>query len=392
MKRFALVLLGTAAGLVAPNAAMADEKVGYVDVSGSLGFSRNPFLTTPADGSIFARGSLFGSYQITGERSSTMITAFGENSFYLNDSDSQQLARVNVSHNYKASETVTLFGGLAFSLDNGSQLSTRFLTLPQPLPTDPDIIIDPALLGRDTRSYRLSGNLGATVQMSERDTVSLTAADEQVWYGNGQDNLNFNSIFVSTDWNRTLSERSSLGARASAQFADYAEPGRKTQVYTLQGTLSRFLTQNWQAKIGVGASYSVRDDVTGSDSSISPAVDLSLCRRLPTEDFCANARHGVQTSVGEAIKSTEIGFTYSKRLNSNDSWNAGASASRSAGGSVPSIYYVTAAAGYNHRFSDRLSGSVDASVRDIFRKHGDNVPFDATASVSIHYRIGDLPR
>ena len=392
MNKLALVLLGTAAGLAAPTSALADVTVGYVDVSGSLGYSRNPFLRDQADSSIFARGSLFGSYEITGERHSTAISAFGENSFYLSDSESQQLARVNVSHTYKASETTTVFGGIGFSLDSGSQLSTRFLTLPQPLPTDPDIIIDPALFGQKTRSYRLSGNLGATFQISARDTLSLRAADEQVWYGNGDDGRNFNSIFVSTDWNRTLSERSSVGARASAQFADYAQPGRSTQVYTLQGTLSRSLSENWQAQISAGGSYSVREDLAGSNSSVSPAVDLSLCRRLPTEDFCASASHGVQTSVGDAIKSSQIGFTYFKRVNTDDSWNAGVSASRSSGGSTPSLYYVTAAGGYNHRFSDRLSGSIDASVRDVFRKHGDNVPFDAAASVSIHYRIGDLPR
>ena len=374
--------------------AAKDRANGYVDLQGSLGYTTNASQGTDEDGSIFGRASILGFYSIDGDRSSTSLSAFAENSFYpnRNGSSNTQLARADVRHSYRASESVTVFGGVEASVDFGSLLSTRYLPAPDPTTgVPPVVVIDPALFGSRQRSYRLGGNLGTTLRVTERDNLTMSAAGQKVWYEDDISGLGFRNISAQASWDRILSERSTVGLRLIGQDTDYRAPGLGNNVYTALGTLSRDLAENWRIKLGVGASYSIRKALTGKDKSVSPAADVQVCKSTEFENFCGALSHDVQTTIGaNATRATTASFFYSRRLSRNDSIDARAAASHYRGDDDYRVNYLSGGVAYSRRFSNRFSGGVDVSARDIYYRDGPNVPVELTGLIFLRYRIGDI--
>ena len=390
-----IALCASAAFLAVPQAAEAQsQKTASIDLQGSAGYSTNPFLFEGGDGGGFGRVSALGNYSITTERSSTVLSAFVENSTYTNGQGSKQLANVALSERYSVSPTLNLFGGAGFSVDFGSQLSTRFLDNSGAIPTTPpEVIIDPALFNRNRRSYRVNGNIGATFRVSERDDITLSGADEQVFYDKDSRDLNVNVASAQASWNRRVDERTGFGARLSGQEANYHTPGESASVYSLQATLNRQVAEGWSATIAAGATYAIRRSITGDSHSVGPAVDANICHTSPQERFCGQVSRSVQTALGQdALTQTSVGADYYRKLNANDTIQARAGLTHfGSRADSPKINYVSAGVNYNHRFSDRLSGGGDLGVRDLYQR-GRDVPFDVTGLLFIRYRIGDIAR
>ena len=386
-----IALFAGVAWLAVPQATQAQtQKTAFLDLQASAGYSSNPFLFEDGDGGGFGRVSANGFYGITGERSSTSLSAFVENSTYTNGQGSQQLANVAINQSYQASPTVALTAGASFSVDFGSQLSSRFLNTSTAIPTTlPEIIIDPALFNRNRRSYRVGGNVGATFKISERDVISLSAADQQVFYDKDASDLNVNVASAEAAWTRQLDERTSFGARVTGQEANYGTPGESASVYSLQGTVNRQVAEGWSASVAAGVSYAIRRSLTGNSRSVGPALDASICHSRPDEQICGQVSRSVQTAIGQdALTQTSFALNYFRKLNANDTVQARAGLTRfGSRGGFARVNYLSAGANYSHRFSDRLSGGADLSTRDLYQR-GRNVPADVTGSVFLRYRIG----
>lgn len=396
-------LLGIASGLCAialPSAATADTRT-YLDLTGSAGYSRNPFLEDNGGGSVFGRVSAFGSHSIRSERGTTDLSAFVENSTYLGDQGSKQIFDLNAGTRYQISELVQLFGEAEFSGDFGGQLIGRFEDVPgdpAPVPGDvpppPDDLFDPDALNLDRRTYRVGAEIGADLTISERDTVTVAGSGRHIFFGSNSDEDNYTVATATLGWQRQLSERTGAGANLSVERANYSGDHHST-IVNPQLTLRTTLGEGWDADFGVGLSYVRRHTESGNDTSVTPSFNASVCRATEAERYCGRASYSTgATTTQDARTTTRVGVDYSNRLNAKDTFQANVNLIRYAGDNVGTneskTSYYGAAMSFSRKFSDRLSAGANVGARKFVEKGEGDVPMDLSASAFVRYRLGDL--
>ena len=141
----------------------------YLDIEGGVGYSTNPQLSLTSDsGRAFGRISAHAVHTRISERSTTVLSAFAQNLTYTGRYGSQQSLSVDARHDTAVNERLRLFGDLSAGYDEGGQLDTRILGVPDvpPLPGTPGI---PPVL----RTFWRNIVRGDCILM-EQDQVSLT--------------------------------------------------------------------------------------------------------------------------------------------------------------------------------------------------------------------------
>ena len=219
-------LLGASLLALAPTAAHSQT---FADVQAGLGYSTNPQMELGGDSdSGFGRVSVYGYHGWKSERGETSVSAFVENSSYFRRYGSKQLFDVTARNMTQASETVRLFGSVGFSGDFGAQLSSRFFGAPlQTTPLNPigspitDVVVTPDLAALNQRQYRIVGQGGASFVLSPRDAISTTIGAQRVFFSNDNSLLDYYRYTTSTAFQRQVDERFAVGARFTADYADY---------------------------------------------------------------------------------------------------------------------------------------------------------------------------
>ena len=381
-----------------PSAAVADTQ-SYVDLTGSAGYSRNPFLDQDGQGSVFGRVSASGVHSIRGERSSTNLSAFVENSTYLSDHGSTQIFSLEAGTSYQVSELVQLFGSAEFSGDIGGQLIDRFDDAPSSppdpgdVPLPPDEIFDPDALNLNRRQYHVGGQLGTALTVSERDNLTIAASGRHVFFGGNGEDLDYTVASATIAWQRQLSERTQAGAQMSIQRANYPDSDRST-IFSPQLTVHTTLGVGWDADFAAGASIVRRRTEDGSDQSITPALDASVCRKTDAVSYCGRASYSTEAASQTALKTVRVGVDYFNRLNAKDTLQANVNLIRNSGddsetGGSNATYY-SAGASFGRKFSDRLSAGANIGARKVVEKGEGEVPLDLSASAFVRYRLGDI--
>ena len=87
-----------------------------LDIEGSAGYSSNPQLGFNSSAQGFGRLSVYAAHSRQGERSTTVLSLYGENATYSGRSGSQQLLRATASHQVAVTEKLRMFGDLSASL------------------------------------------------------------------------------------------------------------------------------------------------------------------------------------------------------------------------------------------------------------------------------------
>ena len=104
---FAGVLAAQAAAQSAPSTVSAPvgRVANYVDVEGGLGYSTNPYVTLgKGSGQAFVRGSVRAVHTRVSARTSTTLSAFGEDTAYPRHFGSQKLLLLNAHHDAAVTE------------------------------------------------------------------------------------------------------------------------------------------------------------------------------------------------------------------------------------------------------------------------------------------------
>ncbi len=391
--------------LTVPAAANAAATT-FVDLEAGLGFSSNPFLQLNSQSTSFGRISASGQHSWTTERSSTTLRGYVENTTYLKDYGSKQLFDVGAHHLFKASPKVTLSGDVDFSGDFAGQLSNRLYYVPSgpvvPVPGDPlpPTISNPDLFGLNSRQYRLSGRLGAGIQMGSRGTLSLSAGAQRTWFSGNRDDLNYNTYDATAGYSQQISERTDVGASVTFQYQDYlhAHSDIINPVLTAHTQLAEDMTAD--AAIGVLAIH--QDSFGVSDNSVSPSFSGSLCKLSTNTSFCAHVARDAQSTLnsrisngsGHAAITTTGSLDYFRRLSAKDTIQASLSATRYSSSafnshSPVSTTYVSGVVGYDRKIGNRLAAGVEGGVRKLFQV-GPDPDLDFNASLYLRYRLGDL--
>ena len=385
-----------------PTAAIAQTQ-SHVDLTGTAGYSQNPFLLQGADGSFFGRISAAGYHSIRGERGETDLSGYVENTTYLKDYGSKQIFDLHASTRYQVSELVEMFANAQFSGDIGGQLINRFNTVPNaPPPPEPGGVepppgdsFDANVLNLNRRQYRLVGQAGATLTLSARDTLTVAGSGQYVFFSKDSDDLNYSVVTGTVAWQREFSERTTGGAQMSVQRANYPGPDHNSTVFNPQLTLHTLLSGGWEANVAGGLSVVHRNSETGDDKSVNPSADFEICRTTESQRYCGRGSYSTQTaSTQEALQTTTAGIDYFNRLDLKNTIQARLGYIHYSGGNfgteVTGTNYYTGGMSFSHKFSDRFSTGADAGARKAVQNSTGTIPFDFTLSAFVRYRLGDL--
>lgn len=378
-----------------------DRSATYLDLSGSVGYSSNPYLEAGGgDGSLFGRVSALAGYTRVSSRTTIDATAYVENQTYANNNGSKQLFDLAGTVRHVVTPRLDVYARGGFSGDVGGQLGNRFTTLPSaPPPLDttnplpPIDVLDPNIISLNRRQYRLLGQGGLSYKLTERDFANASVGYQRVIFARSGSQLDYGTVTGSFGWDRVFSARTTAGLRVVAERSDYRAGGEST-IISPAITATTQLAQNWTLSGSAGVSFVRNNTLFSSERTTGFSGDVSLCKSGELERLCASLSRSAQASLGQSVvTATSAGVSYFRRMGARDTVQLGGNVSRSTGGNTllvadKSTYYSLNSS-FNRRFSPRLSAGVQGAVRRIERT-GTGVPTDVTGTVFLRYRLGDL--
>jgi hypothetical protein len=397
----ALALATTSLALAVP--AFADT-TDSIDLQAGAGYSSNPGLRLNGQSAAFGRISAFALHGWHSERGSTSVSAYIENTTYLKTYGSKQLFDLKAHTNQAVSQTVTVFADLGFTGDFAGQLSNR-LTGPPPPPEPgnpfPPTTNNPDLFGLSGRQYRITGQGGASIRVSPKDTASLSAGAEHLWFTGRSSPPSYNVYYGSAAYDHELSERTSVGGALYLQRQDFAGSDYANVINPVL-TLHTNLAQSITASASVGI-MNIADHHAGETThSTTASYAGSLCDTTEHSRFCGRIARNAQSALGagvgnvsgEPAVSTVASVDYFRRLTADSSVQASISGVRyssaaTVDGNRFRTTYISAVGGYDRKVGKRLSAGVNVGLRKVYQA-GPDPDADLNGSVYLRYHIGDL--
>jgi hypothetical protein len=387
-------------------ATTAGQKAGqstYLDIEGGVGYSSNPRLNvTSSNGEAFGRISLHAVHTRISARTTTLLSAYAENLTYTSHYGSQQSLSFYGRHDAAVSEHVRVFGDVNASYQQGGQLDTTILVVPNvpPLtgiPTTP-IILPPGgdFLTIRGKEYQLSAHGGAQFALSPFDDVSVSTGVERTVFRSAFADTSYTTVPVTLAYDRRLSERTTVGARITAQNTEYNGPA-SVRMYTPQLTGRLLLSPTVSLDGAVGVSFARVDDGISTRHTTGLAANANLCSTTASGQLCGHAAidQEAATAAGPA-KSISGGIDYSRRLDADSTVAFSLSVNRYSspisvivGQPFSHATYFRAAGEYSRRIGNRWFGGVNLAARKLTQV-GPDPKTDFSASLFIRYRFGDI--
>lgn len=375
----------------------------YLDLEAGAGYGTNPQLRIlDSQGEAFGRASAHFVHTRKTVRTTTILSAYGENITYTGNGSSQQLLSLTAHHDAQVREHLKVFGDLSASLNNGGQLGNRFVSVPDsgfavgpivgPTIPAPDI----TFLSINDRQYRVSGQLGLLAQLNARDTLTVSGSAEY-GFSRGGFRSHYTDLSGLLGYERRLNERWTVGARLGVEQASYSNSADST-IFTPQVTAHYQVSERWNVFGAVGASIANVRFNGISDNSTGLALDAGLCHQGESSNLCGHISRSQQraTTIGP-VKLLSFDLDYSRKLDAKQSIQLSAGVSRSSSTAesfaltVPftNVTYVRAAAAYTRALNPRLSGGVNVGARK-FTQAGPDPKTDVSGFIFLRYRLGDL--
>ena len=376
----------------------------YLDVEAGAGYSTNPQLSFGSNtGSGNGYVSLHGVHTRITDRTTTVLSAFAQETAYTRHYGSNQSLSVSARHDAAVNEKLRLFVEGAASYDKNGLLDTRIVSVPgvPALPGAPDIppqILPPSsdFLALTGKQYYFSADAGGQLALGARDSMNFSGGVAHSVFRNGFADTSYWSVPAAIGYDRQVSPRATVGGRVGFLYTDYKGPGRIWEV-TPQLTTSIRLSERMSFNGAVGVSFSSIDDGITTRHSTGLYANAALCNAGEYSSLCARvAVDQTAPTVAGPAKSVSAGVDYSRRLDANSSVALSVSGSHySSPGSVisgrsfSSSNYYRAVGSYTRNFGHRLFGGVNLSARKL-TETGPDPKADLNASLFIRYRFGDI--
>lgn len=386
-----------------PTNARKAGQLTYVDLEGGVGYSTNPQSSFQSSaGSATGYVSVHAVHTRITERTTTLISAFAQETAYTRNYGSSQSLSVTARHDASVNERLRLYVDASAGYDKNGQLDTRIISVPNvPVPPGaPDVppqILPPGsdFLTVTGKHYFFSGDAGGQLALSPRDNLNFSAGVQRSMFRGGID-TNYWSIPASIGYDRQLSPRADVGGRIGLVYTDYDGPARIWNV-TPQLTGNFRLSPTLTLTGALGASFASVDDGLSKHHSIGLAASGTLCNAGEHSHLCARAEINQQTAtVAGAAKTISAGVDYSRQLDADstiqlslDGSHFWQPVSAIAGQVFPATTYYRAAAAYTRHFGHRLFGGVNLAARKLSER-GPDPKADFNASLFIRYRFGDI--
>lgn len=396
----------TASGTAGPATRIGQST--YADLEAGVGYSTNPTLSIGGNhGAAFGRISAHAVHTRVTDRTTTVLSAFGQSLFYTRGLSSAQSLNLSGRHDAAVNEKLRLFVDGDVAYDRGGQLDTRIVSVPN-VPLLPGMIVPPALLipGSDFltvtgKTYRAGAHAGGQLALGPRDSVEFSTGVDHSTFKNGPFDTRYTTIPASFGYDRQLNERTTVGARVVGQFTHYSgnvlNGAHNFSVITPELTGQFRLSERLTFSGDIGASFSSVDDGIRTRHSTGLAADANVCSEAERTQFCGrvSVQQQAVTSAGPA-RVISAGVDYSRRLSADDTLQFSLSAERYSNPLVvvpiPTFShatYVRAAADYSRRMGTRLYGGFDLAARKVTQT-GPDPNADFSAAVFLRYRLGDV--
>lgn len=373
----------------------------YFDVEVGAGYSSNPFLRFGSDtGRGFGRISGHGVYTQATQRTTTVISAFAQDTTYTSRYGSEQSFDINAHHDARVSEQLRLFGDVDAALDQGGQLDTRIIGVPvlSFQPGLPPVLILPGndFLTVTGKEYRLSGHVGGQLALSPRDDLNFSAGAEHITFKTGGIDTRYTTIPVSIGYDRQINERTRLGVEVNGSHTEYNGPTHY-DVISPEVTGRFNLAEHLTLTAAAGAAFTSVDDGIRTRHSTGFTGNVNLCSLQEHATFCARASadEASPTAAGPA-RSVSVGVDYSRRLDAKQTVDVALGVDHYSSPAVlvstvvfSHATYFRAVADYSRNFGHRWFGGINMSARKV-TQNGPDPKADVSASLFIRYRFGDV--
>jgi hypothetical protein len=388
-------------GLLACSPAIGQVERFSADVTLGAGAASNPLLQEgDSSGSAFLELAINPRYLLADELGTTSLDVYYRRTQYLNEYGDTQAYGGSVQSQRRLSQQLLLRALLSF---DSSILGERGSALIIPIdpvdpvgpgtPLPPNIDPDLGLFGLGQRSNRIRAGLGAEYQRTEVDIIAGDVEIAQTSFGDEQILSDFRSYSGTLGYARSLSERTRVGARVSAQIIDYDLSGSTSSVVQPQLTLDTQLDPLWSLKAAAGLLFVNTEQDGRSSDSIGFSANVTGCRKAERSALCLQfQRDAAPSGLGEVLTRTSGSVDYSYRLGERSNLRAHADISRVEGSDFAdrdSLTYGNASAAYDRELTKRLSGGVSVAYRDIYGLER-NVSADVSGQLFVRARLGSV--
>lgn len=388
----------------APEEARKAGRSAYLDIEAGAGYATNPQLSFTSDnGRAFGRVSAHAVYTRVSERTTTLLSGYAQNLTYTGRYGSQQSLSVDARHDAAINERLRLFADANAAYDEGGQLDTRILTVPNVPPppgstgTPPQLFLPGSdFLSVTGKYYRFAAHGGGSLALSALDSLNFSAGLERSVFRSRLQDSDYWSIPASIGYDRQVSPRMHVGARVGFQNTNYNGPASFRTV-TPQATLRLLLSERLTFDAAAGVSFARVDDGTRTRHSTGADAQATLCQQGESSSFCARGGISQQTATTAGpAKSIFIGVDYTRRLDADstiqfslDASHYSAPISVITGHTFSRSNYYRAAADYTRKLGGRLFAGVNVSARKV-TEAGLDPDADFSGSLFIRYRFGDV--
>ena len=138
--------------------------------------------------------------------------------------------------------------------------------------------------------------------------------------------------------------------------------------------------------VGIWANYDL-DDEDGDGSDFSE-VDYYISYSLPIEALDVSVSYTEYDYPGGGPADKEVALSLGKELGTNGLY-ASVTANYGVGGAVDESWYIQGALDYEKELSDKLTGSLGATIAYALIDEGSDGLSDATASAGLSYALSD---
>jgi hypothetical protein len=382
----------------------------YLDVEAGAGYSTNPQLSFVNDsGSAQGYISLHGVHTMITDRTTTLISAFAQETAYTHNYGSNESLSLTARHDAAVNEHLSLYVDGAAGYDKNGLLDTRVIGVPvvPPLPGAPDIPPQVLPSGSDFlavsgKHYFFSADGGGQLALSALDSLDFSSGVRRSVFHDGSlvsgglANTAYWSIPASIGYSRRVSPRAQVGGRVAFDYTDY-DGSTKFWSVTPQVTANLQLSERTSLNGAIGASFTSIDNGITTRHSTGLSGNIALCNSGERSHLCVRAAVDQETAtVAGPAKTISGGIDYSRQLDANSSILLSVDASRYSqpvsvitGQNFSSSTYFRAAAGYTRQFGHRLFGGINLAARKLSQR-GPDPQGDFNASLFIRYRFGDV--
>jgi hypothetical protein len=387
-----------ACGLLACSPAIGQVERFSADVTLGAGAASNPLLQAgDSSGSAFLELAINPRYLLADELGTTSFDVYYRRTEYLNEYGDTEAYGGSIRSQRRLSQQLLIRALLSYDSsilgERGSALIIPIDPVNPGTPLPPEIDPDLGLFGLGQRSSRLRAGLGAEYQRSEIDVITGDVEIEQTSFGDEQILSDYRSYSGTLGYARSLSERTRVGARVSAQVIDYDLSGSTSSVVQPQLTLDTQLNPVWSLKAAAGLLFVQTEQDGRSSDSIGFSANVTGCRRAERSSLCLLfQRDAAPSGLGEVLTRTSGSVDYSYRLGERSNIRAHADISRIEGSAFAdreSLTYGNASAAYDRELTKRLSGGVSVAYRDIYGSER-NVSADVSGQVFVRARLGSV--